>query len=271
MRSAVTLCQVAEAATGPFVFRGDLWDGFAAAARLGFDAVELFLGDSGDFAAGELRSHADEFGLQLAAFGTGAGRLRHGLSLADAVPARRREALAWLLEMVDFAGELGAPAILGSMQGSAGASGRERALDWLAEALQEAGAVAARHGQVFLYEPLNRYETDLHNRLGEAAAWLDAVAPANVLLLADFFHMNIEEADPAAAIRQAGSRIGHVHFADSNRRAMGCGHTDPGPLVAALRDSGYCGYLSAEILPLPDPESAARATLESIRSLFPAT
>ena len=45
-------------------------------------------------------------------------------------------------------------------------------------------------------------------------------------LLADLFHMNIEEANLAEAIRAAGSHIGHVHFADSNRRAAGMGHTD---------------------------------------------
>ena len=61
--------------------------------------------------------------------------------------------------------------------------------------------------------------------------------------------------------------IGHVHFADSNRRAAGMGHTDFGPVVAALREIGYAGYLSAEVLPLPDPEAAAKQTIESFRWL----
>jgi sugar phosphate isomerase/epimerase len=79
--------------------------------------------------------------------------------------------------------------------------------------------------------------------------------------------MNIEEPDLAAAIREAGKHVGHVHFADSNRQAMGFGHTDPAPVISALRDIGYQGYLSAEILPLPDPEAAARQTIASIHSL----
>jgi sugar phosphate isomerase/epimerase len=61
--------------------------------------------------------------------------------------------------------------------------------------------------------------------------------------------------------------IGHVHFADSNRRAIGLGHTDTKPIAEALRDIGYAGYLSAEILPQPDAETAARATMASIRKL----
>ena len=82
------------------------------------------------------------------------------------------------------------------------------------------------------------------------------------------FHMNIEEQDLAAAIRAGGKHIGHVHYADSNRRAMGFGHTDPAPVVAALKQIGYTGHLSAEILPLPDPVTAAKQTISSIRSVI---
>jgi sugar phosphate isomerase/epimerase len=56
-----------------------------------------------------------------------------------------------------------------------------------------------------------------------------------------------------------------VHFADSNRRAIGLGHIDPKPIAAALRKMGYAGYLSAEIVPLPDAATAARQTIESFR------
>ena len=83
-------------------------------------------------------------------------------------------------------------------------------------------------------------------------------------LLADLFHMNIEEANLADALRAAGPHIGHVHFADSNRRAAGMGHTDFAPVVAALREIGYAGYLSAEVLPLPDRDAAAKQTIESV-------
>jgi sugar phosphate isomerase/epimerase len=76
---------------------------------------------------------------------------------------------------------------------------------------------------------------------------------------------NIEEVDLALALRAAAPFVGHVHFADSNRRAAGMGHTDFGPIVEALREIGYNGYLSAEVLPLPDPDAAARQTIESFR------
>ena len=88
----------------------------------------------------------------------------------------------------------------------------------------------------------------------------------DVKLLCDLFHMNIEEADIAAALVAVGERVGHVHWADSNRRAMGMGHTDPRPIVAALRSIGYTGFLSAEIFPLPTPLDAARQSVDSIRT-----
>ena len=45
----------------------------------------------------------------------------------------------------------------------------------------------------------------------------------NLKLLADTFHMNIEEADMGKAILTAGSRLAYVHFSDSNRLAPGMG------------------------------------------------
>ena len=123
----------------------------------------------------------------------------------------------------------------------------------------------ATHRVPLLYEPLNRYETNLFNRLGDTAEFLGTLKTRNIRILADLFHMNIEEADLAASLRVAGPLIGHVHFADSNRRAIGFGHTAVPPVVAALRDIGYAGYLSAEILPLPDSAAAARQTISSYR------
>jgi sugar phosphate isomerase/epimerase len=58
--------------------------------------------------------------------------------------------------------------------------------------------------------------------------------------------------------------VGHVHWADSNRQALGFGHTDPAPVVAALRRIGYEGHLSAEVFPLPTPRAAAERTIASL-------
>ncbi len=264
MKSAITLSQVPEAIGGPFVLRDSLPQSFASAAAAGFDAVELFLPGPDFVTVEEVRSLAEAWGLAIAAVGTGAGMLRHGLSITDASAEKREAAMDFVFSMIDFGGRLNAPAILGSMQGR---RTHDLALEQLAANLRRCGQRASEHGVPFIYEPLNRYETNLFNRLGDAAAFIEEHGLKNVVLLADLFHMNIEESDLPAAIRAAGRHIGHVHYADSNRQAMGFGHTLPGPIIAALRESGYSGFLSAEILPLPDPESAARQTISSIRSL----
>ena len=269
MKSAITLCRVPEAAAGPFVFHDPLEVGFEKAAALGFDAVELFLPGPDAVPVGEIQALQERHGLAIAAVGTGAGMVKHGLSLTDPDPEKRSAARDFIRRMIEFGGRLDAPAILGSMQGRHGGEvSREQALDWLAEALEEAGQAAITHGVSFIYEPLNRYETNLFNHAAPAADFVDSRGLDGVVLLADLFHMNIEEADIAEGLRAMGDRLGHVHWADSNRQAMGFGNTDTWPILEALREIGYRGYLSAEIFPLPDADAAARQTMQSLRELL---
>jgi sugar phosphate isomerase/epimerase len=266
VKSAVTVSLVPEARGGPFVFWDDLAAGVRQAAALGFDAIELFPPGPDAVDPAELRKLLGDNGLSLAAVGTGAGWVKHKLTLTSPDPAVREQAAAFVRSMIDLAGPLGAPVIIGSMQGRWGdGMTKEAAVGWLADRVVELGEYAEQFEVPLLYEPLNRYETNLVNTLEAGAALANSQGPSNVRLLADLFHMNIEEADLAAAIRAAGPHVGHVHFADSNRRAAGFGHTDFGPVVAALRDIGYTGHLSAEVLPLPDPLAAARQTIESFR------
>lgn len=268
MKSAITVSLIPQAKGGPFVFWNGLADACEQAAALGFDAVEIFPPGPEAISVEELKGLLERHKLRVAAVGTGGGWLVHKWHLSHADEAIRRSAREFIRGMIGFAAKFGAPAIVGSMQGRwEGNVTRDQALAWLGEALEDLGQHAAGLGQPLLYEPLNRYETNLLNRLGDTATWLRTLKAGNVRILADLYHMNIEEADLAAALREAGPLVGHVHFADSNRRAIGLGHTDGRPIIAALRAIGYTGYLSAEILPLPDTATAARQTIESFKQL----
>lgn len=266
MRSAVTISLVPEARGGPFVFWDDLEASCRHAAELGFDAVEIFPLDANTLDVTKVAKLLDTHGLKCAALGTGAGWVKRKWRLTDPDGTVRRWAIEFVGQIIDAAGTFGAPTIIGSMQGRWGDGvPREQALGWLGEALDTLAARAARHGVPLLYEPLNRYESNLFNRQGEAAAFLRTLQSQNIKLLCDLFHMSIEESSIADALRAVGPLVGHMHFADSNRQAMGWGHTDVAPIVAALREINYTGYLSAEVLPLPDSLSAARQAMQSFR------
>lgn len=266
MRSAITVSLVPQAKGGPFVFWNGLADAFAQATAAGFDAVEIFPPSASAVDVAKVKALSQEHRLAIAALGTGGGWVINKWTLTHADCSIRAQAREFIRAIIDKAAVLGAPTILGSMQGRwEGEVTREQALAWLAEALEDLGEHAAGHGVPFLYEFLNRYETNLCNRLADTDAFLRTLRTKNVRILADLFHMNIEERDPAAALREAGGLVGHVHFADSNRQAIGSGHTDIAAVILALREIGYTGYLSAEILPLPDSVSAARQTIEAFR------
>lgn len=268
MKSAITVSLVPEAAGGPFVYWKGLEDAFGQAASLGFDGIEIFPPEPEALESGEIAALIQKHNLPVAAVGTGAGWVKHRLHLCHPDLVVRRKAQEFLVSMIRRAGALGAPAILGSMQGRVEPDiERSQALDWLAEGLRVAAHAAVEAGVVFLYEPLNRYETNLFNRQLDAAGFLRERQLAGVRILADLFHMNIEEQDLSETLRALGELLGHLHFADSNRRAMGFGHTRGADVVSALRDIQYSGYLSAEVLPLPDSETAARRTIETFRKL----
>ena len=272
IEAAVTISLTPEARGGPFVFWGDLAAGAGKAAELGFRAIEIFPRAAEEIQTGKLKQLLLRHRLKLAAVGTGAGWLLHKLSLTNPQARVRREAQQFIANIIDLAAGFGAPAIVGSMQGRVeNETTREQALTWLREALEQLGERALERSVPLLFEPLNRYETNLLNRVTDGVSLLESLQTKNVKLLCDLFHMNIEEASIPAALRFAGKHLGHIHWADSNRHAMGFGHTGTTPIAKTLRALNYAGYVSAEILPLPNSEAAARQTMKSYLSSFRST
>lgn len=269
IRSAVTIALVPQIKTGPWIFWENLAAGIHRAAELGFDGVELFTASPDAIDPDQLHSQLQAAGLQLAAVGTGAGKVIQGLTLTDPDPQVRAKAKTFIADMISFGARFGAPAIIGSMQGQVGAGvQREQALEWLAQGLNELGQHAGNEGVKLIYEPLNRYETNLVNTLQAGASLIDSLDTKQVSLLADLFHMNIEEESLAGSLRNVGAYVGHVHFADSNRRPMGMGHTAMAEVAAVLKSGGYKGFVSAEALPWPDPDGAARQTISAFKEFF---
>jgi sugar phosphate isomerase/epimerase len=116
----------------------------------------------------------------------------------------------------------------------------------LIDALSVLGEHAASEGVELYLEPLNRYEDYLVNTLSDAANLIRDVGSNGVRIVADSYHMNIEEADPAAALQAVAPYLGHVQASDSNRLEPGAGHVDWALFGATLRSIGYRGTIALE-------------------------
>ena len=267
IHTGVTVALADEMRAGPFVFHGDLAGSCIAAARIDFDAVEILPASPDDIDTRQLRDLLNKNGLALAAMGTGAGFVLHGLHLCSSDPSTRERAVDFIASMIDHAGPLRAPAVIGSMQGRISSDmQRDDAIAHLCDALNQLGEKARQHGVPLILEPLNRYETNVINRLAQGVELIRSLDTDNVKLLADLFHMNIEEQSICDALRDASQFIGHVHFVDSNRRPAGFGHTDLSAVGRALIEIDYRGCVSAEVFPYPDSIRAAEQSLAAMRT-----
>lgn len=212
---------------------------------IGFDGIEL--------AAASLDLPQRELEETFAGSPVRAANVAGSTALLDPDPAERSAAKDLMRRRLDLAAALGAVGVLTVPQfGSAPrlpdlspyktAADLEREL--FVEQLEELAPAVRDAGVPIFLEPLNRYEQHLVNRLEQGVAFAEQVE--GVKIMADFFHMNIEEADIAASIRAAGPHIVHVHVADSQRLQPGRGHLDFRPGFAALKEAGYDGYLGIE-------------------------
>jgi sugar phosphate isomerase/epimerase len=138
----------------------------------------------------------------------------------------------------------------------------------LLEGLAALGAHAEQAGAVLLLEPLNRYEDHMVNTVAAAAELVRATGSPGVRILADTYHMNIEEEDPCAALRSAGELLGAVHLSDSNRHQPGTGHVPFAAIVATLREIGFDGVLSVECRLRDEPADAVRECGRFLRGLL---
>lgn len=116
----------------------------------------------------------------------------------------------------------------------------------LVDSLGTLGELAAAEGVALFLEPLNRYEDHMVNTLADAARLVRLVGLDSVRIAADTYHMNIEEADPAASLLDAGAFIGHIQASDSNRMEPGAGHIDWALFGATVQAIGYNGPIALE-------------------------
>lgn len=223
-------------------------------AALNYDGVEL-MGDLNAYQPAKAAKILEDQNLKVFSL------TPDNVDLAHPDAAVRSQAVDYYLRLLDFAAAIGQPLV-----SCHGFVGRVRAVSSQAEeyglfvtAVRQVAERADQLGLKLVMEVLNRYEAHLVNTAAQAVQFVDDVGANNVGILLDAYHMNIEEGDPAEAIRRAGSRLWLYHAADSNRQGTGRGHTDFSGQLAALADVGYQGPVILECTaPGPDPFSAIK-------------
>lgn len=250
--------------------RGSWRDGIRMAGELGYDGVELAVRDPLEIDSKTAMRVLHDARLEVSALGTGQAYLKDGLSLTHDDKGMRTRAIERLEAHIRLAGQLGTKVIVGLLRGRI-VRDRSTTDARLEDALRRPLELADLMNVPILLEAINRYETDYLPRIEDVLEVVERLGSPVLGVLADTFHMNIEETSLAAALRRAGSRLRHVHVADSNRLAPGWGHVDFSIVVQTLQEMDYDGFLSAEILPRPDPISAARQAVACLRPLMQAS
>lgn len=256
---------------------------FKTVADIGFDGVELSLLGIGLERADVIARQAAEHGLEL----TCSTGLAPEADPTSADASVRANALLVLQEAIEITRRLGARGLAGVVAAPWGVfdpenkqDRAERAADTLAQldsALENAGVTLG-------IEALNRFESDLTSTAAETCAIARAAGSRHIGVLLDSFHMNIEEKDPPAALRAAGSTLVHYHVSDNDRGVPGSGRYDFPADATALRDINYQGWVVAEMFVMagnpaskdlniwrdiePDPTQAAKQTLSYLKEVF---
>jgi sugar phosphate isomerase/epimerase len=114
------------------------------------------------------------------------------------------------------------------------------------ESLVYLDKVAEETGTAIFLEPLNRYQDHMINTLADARSYIEESGFKNVKIIADFYHMNIEEDNISEALRKNRDLVGHIHLADNHRFQPGCGSLDFKKHFHTLKEDGYEGFLTIE-------------------------
>jgi D-psicose/D-tagatose/L-ribulose 3-epimerase len=240
---------------------------FAKLKALGYDGVEIpiFEGDV---------SHYKMLGKLIA--GHGLRKTIVSIVTEDANPispdaAVRAKARALLRQRIDCAHALGAEVMTGPFHSPLGvfSGGGPTAaeLERLADAMREAAGYAAPAKVHLAIEALNRFECYALNTMAQASALRKAVGHPNFSYMYDTFHANIEERDPVGVYKTYAHEITHIHLSENDRGVVGRGHVPFGEVIAAIKQSGYDGWLTVEAFGRALPALAAATRVW--RDLFP--
>jgi 5-keto-L-gluconate epimerase len=260
---------------GDIILKGSLEENIRKAAEIGYDGVELALKNPANIDMTALSQQLDSYTLEVPVIGTGQIFVDEGLSFADSDSGKRKAAINKVCEIAEMARKFNSAVIIGLVRGvlPQGASQYEKevAIYQIQESVTACAAFSEKWSGKFLLEPMHRYHTSLINTLDEAADFIKGNDPlyrsGRIGILADTWHMNIEETDLISPVIKNKDLIAHIHLADSNRRAPGYGHLNFKEFCNCLCELGYTGYGSFEALPWPTVDICAVEALQFMKMI----
>lgn len=223
-------------------------DRFEAAAKAGFDAVELLFPYAHPPEA--IAERLERFGLALALFNMPPGDWGAGERGLAALPERfdaLRESvdLALLYAEATGVGRLHMMAGIGDRHDPAAGAAYRRSLEWSVERL-------ARVGLDLMIEPINSRSMPGYylNDVDAAAALIGELARPNLKLQFDIYHCQILHGDVTTRLRRLLPLIGHVQIASvPDRHEPGTGELDDAYLFKELERLGFEDFVGCEYNP----------------------
>ncbi len=249
------------------VFRG-LETSIRKAKELGYDGVEFALKRADEVDCDALERLLAETGLEVSCISTGQVYADLGLSFTDPDPEKRATVLDVFTGLIDLAADFGKLVNIGRVRGQIGSVPHEEAEGRFIDMVRKICDYAAPKDVTLILEPVNRYEIDFINSVADGVELMQKVNMPNIKLMPDVFHMNIEDVTIGGELARNIEYVEYIHVADSNRWAPGQGHTDFYEIFSHLKEANYSGWVSAEILPEPDPDTAARQAVEYLKPLI---
>lgn len=235
----------------------------------GFNGVELIISTPATVDIDDLNQKLEGNKLKVSTIATGQCVMLEGISLTDPSKEIRARAVKRLFEHIDLSTKIGFPNVtVGLIRGKNGITKKIEHMKILRNELVKCCEYAVAKNVIINLEPINRYEAALLNSCEETYDFIEELGfPNNVGILFDTFHANIEDKNVVRVIKRIGRRISHVHFADSNRRLPGEGHLNFKSIVQSLQKVQYSGYVSLEVLNMPNKEWIIKAAALSFKKM----
>ena len=214
-------------------------------AETGYDLIEMSMMDFGAVDVDFTRKALEQNGLGVTfSFGLDAAQ-----DVSSGDPVRVKAGEQRLMDGVALARDVGATHVCGILYSAFQKYALPPTADGIAGAVdvvRRVGEQAAASGITLGMEVVNRYETNVLNTAAQAVEFVKRVSLPNVKVHLDCYHMNIEEADVAAAIRETGEHLGYFHTGDSHRGYLGSGSIEFTKIFRALVAIDYQGPITFE-------------------------